>query len=160
MLSLTRKTDYALISLAHLAQEPANCSSAREIASRYHMPLPLLMNVLKLLTQRGLARSVRGPRGGYTLASPASKITLKDIIGAVEGPIHLVRCIPWRDHDGVKTKRDPCELMPHCPVGASIHKVHHRLIRFLDEVTLADVACNSAVAKDGRATHQTSAAGA
>ena len=92
MLTLTRKTDYALISLTHLAQNPGVCTSAREIAELYHMPLPLLMNVLKLLTGRGFVKSVRGPRGGYTLAQSAESISLSDTIRAVEGPIKLVRC--------------------------------------------------------------------
>ena len=139
MLTLTRKTDYALIALTHLAQEPAGCSSAREIAERYQIPLPLLMNVLKLLTQRGLARSVRGPRGGYTLAEPAGGITLRSIVQAVEGPVHLVRCVPRREESGFVGGKKACELMAQCPVRSSIHKVHDRLIQFLDELTLADI---------------------
>ena len=67
MLSLTRKTDYALIALSHMAHDPEGCCSAREIATRYRVPLPLLMNILKLLTRRGFAKSARGPHGGYRL---------------------------------------------------------------------------------------------
>lgn len=93
MLTLTRKTDYALIALTHLSQNKETCTSAREIASLYGLPLPLLMNVLKLLGQQGLAKSARGPKGGYQLALPPGQITLHDIILAVEGPIQLVQCI-------------------------------------------------------------------
>jgi Rrf2 family protein len=139
MLTLTRKTDYALIALTHLAQDPGECSSAREVASLYEMPLPLLMNVLKQLSQRGLTRSVRGPRGGYTLAKDPSEITLNDIIQAVEGPIHLVRCVPRRDGRGFIGVKHGCELMTRCPVRSSIHRVHHKLIEFLGEVSLADI---------------------
>jgi Rrf2 family protein len=102
MLTLTRKTDYALIALTHLSQNRETCTSAREIATLYGLPLPLLMNVLKLLGQQGLAKSVRGPKGGYQLALPASEITLHDIILAVEGPIQLVQCIGHEsDHHGL-----------------------------------------------------------
>ncbi|NQU76949.1 MAG: Rrf2 family transcriptional regulator, partial [Planctomycetes bacterium] len=75
MLSLTRKTDYALLALTHLAAEPAAVISAREMAEQYCLSQPLLMNVLKQLSASGLVSSVRGARGGYTLAKSAEQIT-------------------------------------------------------------------------------------
>jgi Rrf2 family protein len=140
MLSLTRKTDYALIALTHMAQDPEGCCSAREIAGRYHVPLPLLMNILKLLTRRGLARSARGPHGGYTLAVAPAEITLYDVIRAVEGPVQLVQCV---DHHASRpeeaAKASSCGLMSLCPVHSPIQLVHNKLVEFLTGVTLADV---------------------
>jgi Rrf2 family protein len=138
MLTLSRKTDYALIALSHLVHEPDGCTSAREIAGRYNVPLPLLMNILKQLTQKGLARSVRGPRGGYKLALPANRISLNDIIHAVEGPVHLVQCI--EKHDG--ERQGDCDLASCCPVRSPIHRIHDRLVGFLSGVTLADIVEN------------------
>lgn len=147
MLMLTRKTDYALIALTHLAQESSCCSSAREIAGQYGVPLPLLMNILKLLTQRGLARSSRGPRGGYALARPAEQITLHDVICAVEGPVQLVQCVESHGVEsgvsGAGTGPGECELVACCPVRSPIHRVQERLVGFLTGVTLADVAGNN-----------------
>jgi Rrf2 family protein len=142
MLTLTRRTDYALIALVHLAQAPEACCSAREIASKYHLPLPLLMNLLKVLTQKGLAKSVRGPRGGYTLALPAEKISLHDIICAVEGPTQLVLCIEQNKGDA------ECGLVTSCPVHSPIHRVHDRLIQFLSGVSLAEIVQTPAVADE------------
>lgn len=145
MLTLTRKTDYALIALCHMANEPNGCSSAREIASRYNMPLPLLMNILKLLTQKGLAKSSRGPRGGYSLALAADKITLNDVIRAVEGPIQLVHCLDRREEpEGNSDTECGCELVSCCPVRSPIHRIHDRLAEFLDGVSLADLALDTA----------------
>jgi len=144
MLTLTRKTDYALIALTHLARGSAGCSSAREIATCYGVPLPLLMNILKQLTRCGLARSVRGPRGGYLLALPAAQITLNQVIQAIEGPIQLVQCIGVGcgvAHNSTKTE---CELLPRCPVRSPIHRIQDRLVAFFNDVTLADVADNTA----------------
>ena len=59
MLRLSRKADYALISLGYLAEHQTHVVSAREIAERCELPLPLLMNILKVLHQRGVLRSVR-----------------------------------------------------------------------------------------------------
>lgn len=148
MLALTRKTDYAMIALAHMAQDPDGCCSAREIATRYHVPLPLLMNILKLLTRQGLARSARGPRGGYTLAQPASEITLYDVIRAVEGPIQLVQCVDHKPEDADNPlKVAGCGLIPVCPVHSPIQLVHNKLVEFLSNVTLADVVTSSGCSK-------------
>ncbi len=140
MLSFTRKTDYALISLAHLVHASGNCCSAREIATRYGMPMPLVMNILKSLAQQGLIRSERGPRGGYVLAKPPNEITLHDIIAAVDGPVALVYCldkVAGRNGRGVRAQG--CELIGKCPVRSHVHKVHYRLVGFLKDVTLAEM---------------------
>ena len=135
MLGLTRKTDYALIALTHMVRAGDCVSSAREMATCYRMPLPLLMNVLKALTHSGLVRSSRGPKGGYTLAGNAEDITLSQLIDAIEGQPALVQCA--RDHD---EPEQGCDLVDVCPIRSPVHKVHNRLQRFLHEITLADIA--------------------
>jgi Rrf2 family protein len=142
MLTLTRKTHYALIALTHLALAPEGRSSARQIAASYRLPLPLLMNLLKQLTQQELVRSVRGPHGGYTLSLPPGEITLTQVVRAVEGPIHVTQCVPDKavspdDDDAAK-----CVRMGDCPIRSSLERVHNRMIEYLDSVTLADVISN------------------
>lgn len=140
MLSFTRKTDYALISLAHLVHASGNCCSAREIATRYGMPMPLVMNILKSLAQQGLIKSERGPRGGYVLAKPPGEVTLHDIIAAVDGPVALVYCLDKVvGKNGKGVRASGCELTLNCPVRTHVHKVHHRLVGFLKDVTLAEM---------------------
>src|SRR5690606_10453865 len=80
MLSLTRKTEYALIALFHLARESERVCTAREISARYHLPPALLMNVLKCLASGDLLLSTRGAKGGYRLALPPEAISLSAII--------------------------------------------------------------------------------
>ena len=140
MLAITRKTDYAFIALTHLAQGPDDCISAREIAERYGIPLPLLMNILKVLTHEGLANSSRGPRGGYSLAKPTAKITLYDVVRAVEGPIQLVQCMELRDGETADENKHDCNLVASCPVRSPIQRIHERLVQFLEDVTLEDLA--------------------
>lgn len=134
MLALTKKTEYALIALTRLAQAGEKCSSAREISDQFQLPLPLLMNVLKKLTQRGLVRSVRGARGGYALAVDADRLTLDEVIEAVEGPVALTQCIAERDG----ASRGACELVCTCRVREPVEKINDKLRSFLRHVTLAD----------------------
>src|ERR1044071_9630417 len=134
MLTLTRKTDYALIALAHMAQQKkGSLCRAREIIARYHLPSALLVNVLKGLVQAELVRSTRGTKGGYALALPPERVTLGSVIRAMEGPIRFVHCS--EEHG-----EGDCELVNHCPVTRSVRKVHRQLMDFLDHVTLAQIA--------------------
>src|SRR5262245_25494766 len=64
MLSFSRKTDYALIALSHLARLQGRTVSAREIAQAYGLPQALVMNVLKAMHRAGIVSSVRGVKGG------------------------------------------------------------------------------------------------
>src|SRR5687767_12699326 len=84
MLRLSKKADYALISLGYLAEHPEHVVSAREIAERCQLPLPLLMNILKVLHQRGVLKSSRGASGGYRIASDLSKLSLLELSGILE----------------------------------------------------------------------------
>ena len=154
MLAFTRKTDYALISLAHIVYKGNVWCSAREIATQYGMPMPLLMNVLKALTQAGLARSERGPRGGYQLARPPDEITLCEIIEAVNGPFTLVKCLEQPDPALAwkKAKFGNCELSSHCPVRPQVHGVHRRLVGFLKAVTLTDITGRSTASAEANVT--------
>lgn len=136
MLTLTKKTDYALIALTHLARQPEPMTSAREIGETYHVPLPLLMNILKTLTRGGLVHSVRGSRGGYGLAVKPSEISLARLVEVIEGPIHLVRCLA-SGHSNASLK---CEVEHWCPIRAPVTRVHEHLVQFLETISIADIA--------------------
>lgn len=140
MLSLTRKCEYALIAASHLARAGDMVVSARDIAARYSIPLPLLMNVLKTLNRCGLVESVRGARGGYMLARPARDITLQELIEGVEGPVRLVRCVTPASGEPA------CDLSGNCPIRDPLHRLHERFRAFLTAVTVADVAFDGAAA--------------
>jgi len=137
MLALTKKTGYGLIAMTHLAKLRAGqVASAREVADRYNIPVSLLMNVLKELAAAGYVESLRGPHGGYRLAADPERITLADLIIALEGPIRLAECIT--DEHGVSNDR-PCRLLDSCPIADPVHRVHRRLSDFLRTVTLAEI---------------------
>jgi len=133
MLSLNRKTDYALVALAYMADRAGQWSSAREIAQSSQVPLALLMNVLKTLHQADIVRSSRGMRGGYQIAADLERLSLFDLTRAVAqaeqealGPDGEPECCG-------RYKIDKTGL--HGPV----HAFHHKLRRFLKAVRLSDL---------------------
>jgi len=94
VLRISRKIDYGLRAMIYLASIPGDAVVPfREIGRRMAVPEDFLAKILKHLVDRGLVRSTRGPRGGYSLGRPAAEITFLDVIEAVEGPIALNVCL-------------------------------------------------------------------
>ncbi len=136
MLSLTRRAEYAIIAMAHLARADGDVVSAREIADEFAVPSTLLMNVLKQLHRAGLVCSARGASGGYRLALRPADINLAQVVEATDGPVRLVRCAPPLSSPAIES----CELSRSCPVRQPLQRVHEFLQDFLRTITIADVA--------------------
>ncbi|MCG3178133.1 MAG: HTH-type transcriptional regulator IscR [Phycisphaerae bacterium] len=138
MFTLTRKTDYALVALAGLAESGARNPdpiSARELSQRYHLPLPILMKVLKELHRAGIIRSQRGVNGGYALADSPADITLGDVLAAIEGPVRLTACCEEEDAHA----QAGCDLEARCPITRSVQRFNGRINGIIARVTLADL---------------------
>lgn len=136
MLALTRKADYALVAMAELARRSPSSVSAREVAHRARVPLPMLTNILHQLLRHGLVRSTMGSKGGYQLAKEPSEISLAEMIEATEGGFKLTPCCPG----DLGLNDQTCELEETCPVKDPVRYVHQSLRWFLDQVTLAQIA--------------------
>jgi Rrf2 family protein len=138
MLKLTKKADYGLIALKHLAETAKQhvagtkvSASAKDIADAYGLPLPLLSKVLQKLARSGLLASEQGTNGGYRLARGASQISALEAIRAIDGPIILTQC--FTEHSG-------CLQTELCPVREPLRKVHEGILGLLSNITLADLA--------------------
>src|ERR1700740_1173060 len=106
MLRLSKKADYALMAMKHLAlRGDRESSSAREIAEPYDIPIELLAKVLQRLVRRGLLASHQGTRGGYQLARGPGSITVADVIQAIDGPVTVTAC---------STEEASCEQYAKC----------------------------------------------
>lgn len=139
MFSLTRKTDYALVALASMARPTTAQASSRDLARRHKLPLPLLRNILKRLTNCGLVISSRGPQGGYRLARHPERITLAELVEAIEGPVQVaVCCRPDDDAAG----QAACELEGSCEVQQPVRRINRLMRAVLNNITLAQVAAD------------------
>src|SRR5579864_2658937 len=141
MLKLTKKADYGLIALKHLAVHGPASSSAKEIAETYGIPSPLLSKILQKLVKNGFLRSEQGTNGGYKLARDARDITALDIIRTIDGPIFLTACF---------TEHGYCVHTDKCIVRDPLQKVHEGILRLLANITIADMLADSA--SDGNLT--------
>ncbi len=138
MLTLTKKTEYGLMALIQLSQDGQRFHSARELSDMCHIPLPLLMNILKTLAQHHIVSSTRGARGGYKLATPADRLSLSRIVQVLEGPLKLVQCVGDNGEEvGLENR---CERTGCCSIRSPLLKINDRLERFLGKITLAGLA--------------------
>ncbi len=135
MIALTKKTDYALIALSHLAGKRGCVVSAREIAKHSGVPRPILTNILKALANAGIIWSARGASGGYGVAKRMENVSLHRLITAIEGPFQLAQCT-WHD---TPSNKGPCELEPSCPIRRPVHAIHGRMKVFLESISVAEI---------------------
>jgi Rrf2 family protein len=136
MLRLSKKSDYALMAVRHLAVhgDRGASASAREISEAYDIPLELLAKVLQRLVRTKLLVSVQGTRGGYKLGRPPTGISVADVIQAVDGPVTVTACSP-NDH--------ACDQYSKCSIRDPLWKIKGRILEMLSTVTVAEMARES-----------------
>jgi Rrf2 family protein len=135
MLRLSKKSDYALMAMKHLAVRGDRASSsAREIAELYDIPIELMAKVLQRLVRRGLLVSQQGTRGGYQLARMPAMISVADVIQAIDGPVTVTAC---STDDGPQ-----CEQFSKCNVRDPLGRVRERILTALGECTIAELAAD------------------
>lgn len=131
MLKLTKKADYGLIALKHLAVNAREgSSSAKEIADRYGIPLPLLSKVLQKLARSGFLSSEHGTNGGYRLARDPRLISALEVIRSIDGPVILTSC--FTDHG-------ECGHSKRCTVREPLRKVHEGILSLLAGISISDM---------------------
>ncbi len=136
MLKLTKKADYGLIALRHMASVPGATSNTRDIADAYHLPVPLLAKVLQTLTRAGITQSLAGTNGGYKLAREASRISALEVVRALDGPVILTNCF---------TEHGTCDQSDACTVREPLRRVHEAILDLLQKFTIADLAESPAI---------------
>src|ERR1700677_3775652 len=132
MLCLSKKTEYALIALGYLAERPGQVASARAISEAFEFPLPLLMNILKILNRNDLLTSSRGIRGGYQVGRALLTASLYDLISMLDGDQPAKELIEVHQDEQGEEHRP---LSKHAPVRA----LNVRLAKFLDDAKLYDL---------------------
>lgn len=85
---ISRSTGYALLAVGYIAKnQSGGLVMSQDIAREYDIPLEYLLKILQQLVRAHVLKSKRGPSGGFSLAKPPSRISMLNIIEAVEGPM-------------------------------------------------------------------------
>ncbi|MFN0103229.1 MAG: RrF2 family transcriptional regulator [Bryobacteraceae bacterium] len=134
MLKLTKKADYGLIALKHLTVVRPRSASAKDIAARFGIPVPVLSKVLQKLARNGFLTSEHGTNGGYRLAGDPRSISTLDVVRAIDGPVVLTACFT--------ESGDDCEHQSRCNIRDPLRRVHEGILQLLADLSMADLAAD------------------
>jgi Rrf2 family transcriptional regulator, cysteine metabolism repressor len=125
---------------AHYGEGPVELC---EVARREGISAKYLEQLITPLRTAGLVRSVRGSKGGYSLARPPSEIHLKDVVESLEGSLSLVECL-----------RDPrhCQRSSLCVTRDIWNEVSQAITRVFDSITLEEM-LRRRIEKEGKNSH-------
>lgn len=130
MIKLSRLADYAVMLLTRMGCEQQATHNALDLASRTGLPVPTVSKILAMLARSGVLTSVRGAKGGYRLAATPDRITVAEIISAIDGPIALTQCV---DAAG------SCNVETMCPTRDGWHRINQAIRHALSGVSLAEL---------------------
>jgi Rrf2 family protein len=131
MLKLTKKADYGLMAMKHLAEhiDRGSCS-AKDIAEAYGIPQEALAKILQRLAKVGLVRSQHGVNGGYTLTRDSKSISAFEVIKAIDGPLFITSCV---------TVRGECGQSNRCTIREPLRKVNESIEQVLKNIKISQM---------------------
>ena len=129
MLKLTKKADYGLMAMKHLAEHShRGALSAKDVAEAYGIPQELLAKILQRLAKAGLVNSQHGMNGGYVLARDPRSISAFEVIKAIDGPLFITSCV---------TVRGECGQSDRCNIREPLRKVNQSIEEVLKSITIS-----------------------
>jgi len=128
---LTTKGRYAVMAVVDIAsQKSDNPIGLADIARRQDIKVAYLEQIISKLRLKGLLKSVRGPGGGYKLNKKCAKITIAEVIDAIEEPIKMTRC----------GSKDGCgENNIKCSTHELWQGLGDNIFDYLNSITIKDV---------------------
>lgn len=109
MMRMSTKGHHAIRIMVFLAVSPGRPITKQEIATSESISPGYIQQLMGRLTSAGLVQSHRGKEGGFSLALPAERITVKQVLDATEGPFELSACVA---HPEICTRADTCPANP------------------------------------------------
>jgi Rrf2 family protein len=135
MFHLSKKTEYGVIALSYLSLlSKTENAKVGDISRTYDLPRELLAKILSELVKAGLAESYPGPTGGFRLAKPAARLSLAEIVDALESKSILVDCTAPGGH---------CVRVDSCHIQKPMIRVYKKMQQILEDTKLSDLLVNN-----------------
>ncbi len=128
---IKQNTDYALRAMIYLAREYGQKAvSVRVLSKTGDISYQFACKILQQLQGAKLVKSTMGPKGGYSLAKPPSKISLLEVLSAMQGMPCVNNCICLGN--------DVCHRKPNCPASEKMQELQNYIEKFMGSVTLGE----------------------
>ncbi len=133
MLQLSKKVEYGLIALRHMAMSPyGQVFTTKEISKVYDIPYELLAKVLQKLARTGIITSIQGVKGGYRLAKKPSEMPISQVIRIIEDEKPMIaECYV----DGPES----CSIFDLCSIRKPLGKVQRNLNILFNKMTIQEI---------------------
>ncbi len=132
MFKLSKKVEYGLIAVKHMAMSGENSPcSAKDISDKYNIPYDLLSKILQKLKKEKILTSLQGTHGGYTLLTKPDKLTLAEIFNAIEGNTYILDC---GQHDD-----ESCTIYETCILSSPLKKIQRHINSYFNETKLSEI---------------------
>ena len=128
-MQLTQAGEYAVLGVTYLALNPAKNVLIKDIAKEYNISVSFLAKIFQNLARCNLIISTRGKNGGFKLAKKPKKISVKDVLEAVEGPFNIVSCF--------ESKK--CNRQKKCKIKRVWKKAQKSMLEVLEKATVAEL---------------------
>lgn len=125
-MQISREIDYGVRAVVVMARHADEVMSKRRIAEAFSIPVNFLAIILPKLVRTGIAESLPGPRGGYRLARPPDRISIYDVVLAINRGFSVNRC---------DDARRRCSMKPRCPVAPHWDRLQRDMEAYLKGVT-------------------------
>jgi Rrf2 family iron-sulfur cluster assembly transcriptional regulator len=133
LMRITQEDDYALRVVLYLYKHGGGERvEAKVISESENVPLRFLLKLLRKLVRAGIVKSFRGTGGGYQIAKPASEVTLRHVIEAIEGPIYMNKCL--YDEGMCNLKRTQS-----CEIHAALESFQSKMLSQMDDITFEEI---------------------
>jgi Rrf2 family protein len=141
-MQLTRAADYAVRVMIHFGACPPGARITRTaLAKATGVPEDFLAKVLQALARAGLVLSRRGLDGGFVLRADSTKISLVDVIEAIDGPMAVNVCL---------MSGNSCERQGECPAHTLWGRAQTAMLKVLRSASIADLAAQAAANRKRR----------
>lgn len=132
MLKLSKKVEYGLIAIRHIATMNNQISTVKEISDRYNIPGDVLAKVMQKMTRGKLILSHQGSMGGYSLARSANDISVMDVIGIIEGTqVGIAQCFAEAPEN--------CSIFANCTIKNPLGKIQHNLVHVFASMKVSEI---------------------
>jgi len=130
-MKLSTRIRYGMRAVIELAENDTNKPlQLKLIAQRQDISVKYLEQLMTILRSGGIIRSIRGARGGYTLAKPANQIKISEIFNCMEGPVITAECVDDEDY---------CERVADCAARILWVEVQHVIKNIMESLTLQEL---------------------
>jgi Rrf2 family protein len=133
---LSNSCRYGIRAVIYLASQPRSSGKTgiKQISKELTLPTPYLAKILQELVKQKVLSSSKGPHGGFSLLKDARKITLLDIVKAIDGDEFFTNCIMHSGKCGGKKNNKK-----HCPLHDDYEKTRQDLINLFSLRTINDL---------------------